>query len=84
MGYRRYKGPVNTLEQAMFAQMPVRITCEGCGHFRQMAAYNALRLLSKKRKDEGVPLWKAVEGIFRCRHCQGASVKITAPMNTAY
>jgi hypothetical protein len=28
MGYRPYRGPVSTLEQAMFADLPVSITCE--------------------------------------------------------
>lgn len=52
MGVKRYKGPVHTLEQAMFADFPVRITCAKCGHFRQMHAFAAMQLLSRKHKAE--------------------------------
>ena len=83
MGYRRYKGPVTTLEQASFADFPVRITCQKCGHFRQMHAHVALRLLSAKRKEEGVKLWEPLTGVFRCR-CKHNTVKISAPMQSAY
>jgi hypothetical protein len=83
MGYRRYKGPVHTLEQAMFADFPVRITCSKCGHFRQMHAFAAMQLLSKKHKAEDVKLFVAVSGLFKCR-CGHKTVKITAPMQSAY
>lgn len=84
MGFKRYKGPVTTLEQAMFADMPVRITCERCGHFTQMAAFQALRKLSEKRKEEGVKLWVAVVGLFKCKKCHSPTAKISAPMQSAY
>ena len=84
MGYKRYKGPVSTLEQAMFADFPVRITCEKCGHFRQMYAFEAMRKLSNKRKAEDVKLFVAVVGVFKCGRCRHRVVRITAPMQNAY
>lgn len=84
MGFKRYKGPVLTLEQASFADMPVRITCDHCGNFKQMHAYSAMQLLSPKRKETGVPLFRPVSGLFRCRQCRRNTVIITAPMQSAY
>ncbi len=83
MRYKRYKGPVLTLEQASFDDFPVRITCQKCGHFRQMHAFEALRKLSNKRKEEGVKLWQSITGVFRCR-CKHRTVKITAPLQSVY
>lgn len=83
MGFRRYKGPVNTLEQASLADFPVRITCQKCGHFKQMHAFEALQKLSKKKPDGDVQLFVPVKGVFKCR-CGHATVKITAPMKRAY
>lgn len=84
MGYKRYNGPVMTLEQASFADMPVRITCDRCGHFQQMHAYSALQKLSQTRKDEGVKLWTQLTGLFKCGKCRHRTVKISAPMQSAY
>ena len=84
MGFKRYKGPVTTLEQASFADFPVRITCMKCGHFRQVHAHRALRLLSARNKDDGVKLFTAVEGLFKCGKCSHGIVRITAPMPTAW
>ena len=48
MGYRPYRGPVSTLEQAMFADLPVSITCENCGRIRQMHAFTVMQMISTK------------------------------------
>ena len=69
MGTRRYRGAVTTLEQAMFAQMPVRVACDTCGHFQQTHAYELMRKLSRKRKENGVKLWQPIPG-FYCRGCR--------------
>jgi len=83
MGYRRYRGPVHTVEQAMFADMPVRITCESCGYFRQMHAFELMRKLSKKRREKGVNLWEPVSGFF-CRGCKrNVKAIISAPTQWA-
>jgi hypothetical protein len=83
MGTRRYRGAVSTLEQAMFADMLVRITCDRCGYFQQMHAYELMRKLSKRRKEVGVKLWQPAPG-FYCRGCK-RKVKaiISAPMQWA-
>lgn len=80
MGLRRYHGPVTTVEQAVFADMPIIITCQECSHFRQMHAYQ----LKSKRPDAGqLPLWKLVPG-FYCKNCRRkVSVVIAAPMHWA-
>jgi hypothetical protein len=78
MGTRRYRGPVTTVEQAMFADMPVNIICQRCAHFRQMHAYLLMRLNSKAAQ---IPLWKAVPG-FYCKGCRRkVTAVITAPMH---
>ena len=43
MGYRPYRGPVSTLEQAMFADLS--ITCENCGRIRQMHAFTVMQMI---------------------------------------
>lgn len=84
MGYRPYKGPVLTLEQASFAEFPVRITCERCCHFRQLPAIKALRQLTARKKDVAVKLFVPVTGVFRCGECQHRIVTITAPLQSTY
>jgi hypothetical protein len=80
MGTRRYHGPVRTVEQAMFADMPVSITCLRCSRFRKMHAYQLLRL---DRRTAEMPLWKPVSG-FYCKLCRRkVMVMITAPMHWA-
>jgi hypothetical protein len=49
MGTRRYHGPVSTVDQAVFADMPILITCMECARFRQMHAYK----LKKMKADAG-------------------------------
>jgi hypothetical protein len=78
MGLRRYHGPITTVEQAVFADLPILITCQECAHFRQMHSYQ----LKRMRPDAGaLPLWKAVRG-FYCKGCRRkVTVVITAPMH---
>lgn len=80
MRYRRYRGSVQTVEQAMFADMPVRITCQRCSRFRQMHAFEVMQL---DRKVAEMKLWQPVSG-FYCKRCRRkAAVVITAPMQLA-
>ena len=74
MGTRRYRGLIMTLEQAMFADMPVRITCERCSRFRQMHAFALMRMLGAKRRQIGIRLGEPASGFY----CRGCRQKVTA------
>jgi hypothetical protein len=82
MGARKtYRGPIHTLEQARLADMPVRITCEACGNFRQMHAFELTRKLSRNRRDTALNLWEPVPG-FYCKFCKrGVRAIISAPLD---
>ena len=67
---RRYDGPVETLGQALSANMPVRIVCTVCGHFKQMHAFNLIQLARGKVTAEALPLRVPVGGLFFCRYCR--------------
>jgi hypothetical protein len=80
MGFRRYRGPVTTVEQAMFADMPVAIQCQSCSHVRRMHAFTLMRTNKKAAK---MPLGPPVAG-FYCKGCRKrVSVIISAPMQWA-
>lgn len=80
MGARRYHGPVDTVEQASFADMPVRIVCLQCSHFSQMHAYELVR---RNRKAANTLLRTPVAG-FYCKSCRRkVTVVIVAPANRA-
>lgn len=81
MGYRPYKGPVSTLEQAMFADLPVSITCESCGHVRRMHAFKAVRMIAPRIQARALPLLRPVPGVFFCSQCRKrVTVIISAPI----
>ena len=68
---RRYDGPVETLGQALSANMPVRIVCTLCGHFKQMHAFNLIQLArGKVTAGETLPLRVPLGGLFFCRYCR--------------
>jgi hypothetical protein len=78
MGARRYRGPVDTVEQASFADMPIRIVCQRCAHVRQMHAYELVR---RHRNAAKMLLRMPVAG-FYCNGCKRkATVVIVAPAN---
>jgi len=84
MGYRPYRGAVRTLEQAMFADFPVRVRCTSCNHFRQLHAFNLVRQVGKKADAGKLPLWAEIHNLFYCRSCRRrVTVVITAPMSQA-
>jgi|HubBroStandDraft_6_1064221.scaffolds.fasta_scaffold914523_2 hypothetical protein len=77
MGFRPYRGPVNTVEQAVFTDMPLRITCQGCAHFEIIHSF---RLMQRSRKAAAMSLWRPVSG-FYCKGCRRKmAVVITAPL----
>jgi hypothetical protein len=83
MGYRRYRGPVTNLQQAMFADMVVAILCNSCPGMRTMHAFKVIQMLREKRKIDNVPLGEPVAG-FRCNKCRrSVTVTIRAPAQWA-
>ena len=81
--HKTYRGPVHTLEQARLADMPVRITCERCGNFRQMHAFELTQKLKEKNKDTALNLWEPLPG-FYCKFCRhSVRAIISAPLGTA-
>jgi hypothetical protein len=83
-GFRRYRGPVTTLEQASLADFPVSIRCETCGHIRQMHAYQLIKKLSKKIDPAKLYLDRPIEG-FWCRAGRHkTAVIIRAPLQSSY
>jgi hypothetical protein len=66
MGFKKYRGPVETVEQAMMAHAVLVITCQECGHSRRRYAY---RLWDQVPKAAGWPLGKPLPG-FQCRACR--------------
>lgn len=71
MSAPRYRGPVETVEQAMWAGMVLHINCQRCSRPTSEWAY---RLLQRRPKAKNIPLNKAVRG-FYCRGCK-RSVKV--------
>mgnify|MGYP001598706191 CR=1 FL=1 len=83
MGYRRYRGPVHTLEQASLADMPDAIRCETCGRVRQMHAFSLIQTLGKKHDAAKIMLGVATAG-FWCKYGRHkTAVTIRAPMQWA-
>ena len=81
MGHRPYRGPVSTLEQAMFADLPVSITCETCGRIRQMHAFTVMQMIATRVPERTLPLFRPIPGLFFCRHClRRVTVTIRAPL----
>lgn len=66
MGFKKYRGPVETVEQAMMAHAVLIITCQGCGHYRRRYAY---RLYDQHRKSAAFHLGMPIPG-FNCRMCR--------------
>jgi hypothetical protein len=66
MGQKRYRGPVETVERAMWANMVLHITCRRCSRPRCEWAY---KLCQRKPMAKAIPLNKTVSG-FYCRGCK--------------
>ena len=84
MGYRPYRGPVRTLEQAMFADLPVQVVCGVCRHFRQLHAFKLIRQIGDKADGRKLVLWERIENLFYCRQCRKrVPAMIVAPLDSA-
>ena len=66
MGQSRYRGPIETVEQAMWAHQILSITCQRCSGSRRMYAYKLYHLRSHAG---ALPLCATVGG-FWCRGCK--------------
>ncbi len=64
MGHPRYRGPIDTVEHAVWAQAVITITCQRCSRSTSMWA---TKLHKKGRGD--LPMKKAVSG-FYCKGCR--------------
>jgi hypothetical protein len=66
MGLKRYRGPIETVEQAQLANLILVITCQRCSRSSRIWAY---RLLERWPQAAGKTLHKAEDG-FWCRGCR--------------
>lgn len=67
MGFKKYRGPVETVEDALMAHAVLSITCQNCRHGTRMWAW---RIYEKaKEKVITMPLKKPVGG-FWCKFCR--------------
>jgi rubredoxin len=83
MGYRPYRGPIRTLGQAVFADMPVQVVCDGCRHFRQLHAFRLVQQIGKKADARALPLFTPIKDFFYCRSCgKRVSATIFAPLDS--
>ena len=78
MGYRKYHGPVTTLQEAVNAGITFRLACPSCENVTMMYAWTILQ----GRKGKDVDLGKAVPG-FRCKWCKRrVSVVLKGPSHS--
>ena len=66
MGAPNYRGPVETVEQAMWAHAVLHITCQRCSRSSSMWAYH---LHNRRPALAALPLKQAVNG-FYCKGCR--------------
>lgn len=75
MSTPRYRGPVETVEQAMWARMVLHINCQRCSRPHSEWAY---QLCEREPQAKPLPLNRTVPG-FYCRGCnRSVSVYISA------
>jgi hypothetical protein len=75
MGFKKYRGPVHTVHQAMMASAVVVITCQSCRHNRRMWAWRIYELA--KDRVLSMPLGKPVGGFF-CKGCRRSAKAVIA------
>lgn len=78
MGFKKYSGPIETVEHAMMAHLVVTVTCQRCSHWTTMWAWRIYETLKKKEKVTTMPLRKAVDG-FRCKGCKHSVQVVIMP-----
>jgi hypothetical protein len=82
MGYRPYRGPVHTLGQAIFADLPVQVVCGHCKHFRQLHAFKLVQQIGNKADGRALPLFEPIKDLFYCRRCKKrVTAAIIAPLD---
>jgi hypothetical protein len=75
VSHPRYRGAIDTVEQAMWARMVLYITCQRCSRPHSEWAY---QLCLRRPRAKALPLNRTVPG-FYCRGCKrNVSVYISA------
>ena len=73
MGVKKYRGPVENVEQAMQAGDVLEVTCQTCSRSRTMWAW---RIYTWRKKDAArIPLNKPTGGFF-CEGCRANTMVI--------
>ena len=80
MGFRRYKGPVTTVRQAVMADLTLTLRCLQCSRERHIFAR---RLFQDHRELAELPLG-GTDGVFRCTECRCKEIVVTAPVRWVY
>jgi hypothetical protein len=75
MGFKKYRGPYETVQDAISGHRTVIITCQACGHYRIMWAW---RLLAANKRAVQHPLKKPVDGFF-CKACRNSVQVVIVP-----
>jgi len=77
MSYKKYRGPVETIEHAMMAHMVVTVKCTRCPQWTNMWAWKLYERL-KMKGNQSSPLRKPLDG-FYCRGCHRRVQAIVSP-----
>jgi len=81
VGYPPYTGAVRTVEQAIFADVPVQVVCIGCNHYRQLHPFELVQQIGKKADGRALPLFVPIKDLFYCRRCRSrVTAMIRAPI----
>jgi hypothetical protein len=75
MSFKKYRGPIETVEQAMMAHMVVTVTCQRCSRWTGMWAW---RLWNAKPEARALPLGRTVGG-FWCSGCRRSVQVVIRP-----
>ena len=84
MGTKKYRGPVGTVGQALFADLPVQIVCQTCKHFRQLHAFKLVQIIGAKADGRKLPLFTPIADLMWCKQCRKrTTVMLFAPVEWA-
>lgn len=78
MGFRRYRGPIDTVEHALMAHMTVTITCQECFRPRRKWAYRIYEQAGPAVI--GMALRKPIKGFY----CTGCRKSVLVVIGTDY
>jgi NMD protein affecting ribosome stability and mRNA decay len=76
MGFRRYRGPIDTTDQAAMADLYVTVKCHRCGHSK---SFWTRRLIQDCKRARGLKLRETVT-VFRCGVCNAREAAISTPV----